>query len=172
MLYLMMSLLHPNFSCFVEAQTATQTLILFLWTRPTSRLINDLNLKAEDQIILSIYPGGRAGSRGRLSSRPNGGPPSVFSYARAATRVNMQAARWRHVWHSSTPSQYFGPPLPHFISEASSYPPNRPFVLIAEVQVVCPLRSLWIPALLLYHISIQENTKYSWVKPSRLDSTL
>lgn len=46
---------------------------------------------------------------------------SVFFLAPAATRVNTQAARWRHVWHSSTPSQYSEPPLPHFISEASSY---------------------------------------------------
>lgn len=85
-------------------------------------LINDLHQKAEDQTELRVHPG--AGSRGRLSSRPNGSQPKFFFFAPAATRVNTQAARWRHVWHSSTPSQYSGPPLPHFISEASSYRPS------------------------------------------------
>lgn len=123
----------------------------------TDGLINDLNLKAKDQIKLRVYRRGRGGSRGRLSPRPNGGQPSVFFNAPAAARVNMQAAHWRHVWHSSTPSQYVGPPLPYFISEASSYPPSicphsSLFVLLCHSESqLCLCHFHWTPSIPYFH---------------------
>lgn len=110
-------------------------------------LINDLHQKAEDQTELRVHSG--AGSRGRLSSWPNGSQPKCFVFfAPAATRVNTRRQLVDGMCDIPPPRLSI-PGRPYLTSSPRPLPIVRPFVLTAEVRLVCPLMSLRITAVCL-----------------------